>query len=564
MIKLIKTDADYSRWNLQCMKKMYLLFGIALVALTSCGGGNHERLGAAMQVLDAKPDSAYVILKNVDYNSLSDRDKADYALTRAEANMAMGRSLVADTLLPQAIAFYREAGDTASYVDAAVAQAMHLRSVERKDEAFAFIDSISAGMPVGLRRELNQELLGFTFMDKDFRKSLEIIERQIALAGSGAERYEFEIKKIVPLNSLGRSREAVWLCDSLFALPDAPAVGSERWLYMRMNYASALGERRATAPQAVEVYEDIIRRMNDAPDSKLVELYIPMANLCMNAGRSDEADRYLRMIDSIGADVYEQDAVTAFYVEILRMVRSYDTDGTLSIGRISDMAHSLRKVTTERDAKRQERDDALEAAYDLSRNNYELTIRNQRMWLAVILVLFLGLIAVISFAYVSRRRREKLLAAENRIETLEELLKSASSPSTDKKQGLLKRLLLQQIGIIKTFAESPTAQNQDALRKISNIGNSATPIDSLVRWDDVFPVIDELYDGFHENLLKTHPGLFSEREIQIICLIRAGFSTKEIGVLLQQTPNSIYVSKTAIRKKLGLQPKEDFMSVLTA
>ena len=123
---------------------------------------------------------------------------------------------------------------------------------------------------------------------------------------------------------------------------------------------------------------------------------------------------------------------------------------------------------------------------------------------------------------------------------------------------------MQQLGIIRTFAESPTAQNQEALRKISNIGNSDTPLDTLVKWDDLYPVIDELYENFHDNLLKRYPQLFSQREVQIICLIRAGFSTKEIGVLIQQSSNSIYVSKTAIRKKLGVQPKEDFMEALTS
>lgn len=535
-----------------------------MIVFTSCGGSSHDKLVVARQVLEARPDSAYMILKDVDYESLSDEDKAAYALTRAEANMSMGRSLVADTLLPHALAYYAEAGDTVSFIDAAIAHAERLRAMDRKGEAFALIDSLAAGMPQQLQRELNQQLLGFSFIDKDFAKSLEIIERQIALSANGEERYEFEIKKIVPLNSLGRSQEAVRLCDSLFALPDAPPVGSEKWLYMRMNYASALGERRATARKAVEVFEDVIRRVGSLPDSKLVELYIPMANLCMNAGMPEEADRYLKMIDRTGVDVYAQDPVTAFYLDILCIVRDFDRKGTLSIGRLSDMSHSLRKVSTERDAKRQERDDALESAYDLSRSNYELTIKNQRMWLAVVVVLFIGVIGVISFAYLSRRRREKLIEAENRIETLEDLLKSANNPATDSKQSLLKRLLLQQLGIIKTFAEAPTAQNQEALRKISNIGNSVTSIDSLVRWDDLYPVIDELYEGFHGNLLRVRPGLFSEREIQIICLIRAGFSTKEIGVVLQQTPNSIYVSKTAIRKKLGLQPKEDFMRVLTA
>ena len=86
----------------------------------------------------------------------------------------------------------------------------------------------------------------------------------------------------------------------------------------------------------------------------------------------------------------------------------------------------------------------------------------------------------------------------------------------------------------------------------------------MVNWQELYPVIDELYDSFHAKLTKDYPGVFSEREIQVLCLLRADFSTKEIGVLIQQTSNSVYVSKTSIRKKLNLPPKDDFIAFLTA
>lgn len=541
-----------------------ILTGIfASVMLQSCDDGYRDKLVQAMQVLEERPDSAYILLKGIDYHSLdNERDKAVYGLAHAHANMYMGRSLVADTMLAQSMRFFKEAHDTASYMDASIAQAKHLRSLERKREAFRLIDSLSSEMPTGIQRMLNQELLGFSFEDKDFGTSLEIIDRQIKLADNEGERLNFEIKKITPLLSLGRSVEAAAFCDSLFSLPHAPEIGSNEWRYMRVNYAAALGESRETAWVAAGILEDIIRRMGDAPASERIEFYIPMVNLYMNAGKLDEAEKYLSMIDETGIDVARQDVVAASYLDFLKIVMDYQKSGTLSLSRINSVAQALRKVSKDLEIKKQERDDALESAYDLSRNNYELTIKHQRMWLIIILVAFVSSVGILSFAYLSHRRRNKLLEAEERIDTLEGLLKSVNNPTTDKKQGLLKKLLLQQLGIIKTFAESPTAQNQDALRKISNIGNSETPIDSLVRWEDLYPVIDELYGGFHENLLNGYPGVFSEREIQIICLIRAGFSTKEISVLIQQSSNSIYVSKTAIRKKLGLQAKEDFMEVL--
>lgn len=364
--------------------------------------------------------------------------------------------------------------------------------------------------------------------------------------------------------SLGRSTDAVALCDSLFALPDAPKEGSGQWMRLSMDYATALGERRETAAKAAEILEDIIQRMGNAPASKLVELYIPMVNLNINAGNLNKAEYYLEKINESGIDMAQLDPVATSYLDFLKINLDYQKHGALSLSRISNVAQSLRKVSNDLEIKRQERDDALESSYELSKANYELTIRHQRMWLIIIIIVFVSFLGFLFLWYLLRRRRNRLIEAEDRIDTLEELLKSATDPATDKKQGLLKRLLLQQLGIIKTFAEAPTTQNQEALRKISNIGNSDTPIDSLVRWDDLYPVLDELYDNFHENILRRYPELFSDREIQIISLIKAGFSTKEIGVLLQQSSNSIYVSKTAIRKKLGLQPKEDFMDVIAA
>lgn len=538
---------------------------VAAVLVASCGNGGNEKLQQAMQVLEERPDSAYILLKEIDYNSLgNESEKTDYALAHARANLSMGRSLVTDTMLGKAINFFRQEGDTAGYVDASIAQAKHLRSLEMNREAYSLIDSLSSEMPERIRRELNQVLLGFSFADKDFVKSLEILDRQILLARSENEKLEFEIKKIIPYISLGHSEEAIALCDSLLSLPSIPASGSPQWFNINMNYAAALGGKRETASKAVAIVEDIMRQSGDIPKSRMIEFYITMVNLQMNAGNLAEAEKYIKMIDESGIDIAAQDVVAASYLDFLRIVVDYEKSGALSLTRIGNIAQTLRKVSKNLEAKRQERDEVLESAYDLSRANYELTIRHQRMWIIIILIAFAGSICIIFLWLLLRRRRDRLMEAEERIDTLEELLKSANNPATDKKEGLLKRLLLQQLGIIRTFAESPTSQNQDALRKISNIGNSDTPIDSLVKWDDLYPVIDELYDGFHENLLRKYPEMFSEREIQIICLIRAGFTTKEIGVLIQQSSNSIYVSKTAIRKKLGLQAKENFMEILTA
>lgn len=540
---------------------------MSMILFPSCNQTEHDRLAVAMNVVEERPDSAYMLLKGIEYVKLdTEKDRADYILTHALANMRMGRSLITDTLMRDAISYYNASGDTLSASQAIIAQAYHLRSIEKSQLAYEMMDSVYHLPSTSLvgRRNFNRILLDFSFKDKDFDRSLYLIDRYLDMTDSESERFEFEMKKITPLNSMGRSREAIALCDSLFALPSAPEIGSTDWLFLRMNYAASLGESRAKAQEAVDIMEDVIERYSRGSKRHLLELYIPMVNLQLNAGNLDGAERYVERIASLDIDRADYDVVAGAYLDFLKIVLDFEKSGALSASRLSSVAHNLRKVSNNLEIKKRERDDALESAYDLSRQKYELTISHQRLWLMLSIVVLIAVMTTTLITYVSYKRRQRLIDAQEKIETLEELVKSAQNVASDDKQGLLRKMLLQHLGIIKTFAESPTAQNQEALRKISKIGDTDNANDSLVKWEDFYSVIDELYDNFHKELTAQYQNLFSGREINILCLMRAGFSTKEIGVLVEQTSNSIYVSKTSIRKKLGVGLKEDILAYLAS
>ncbi|MDE6783514.1 MAG: hypothetical protein K2J17_07320, partial [Paramuribaculum sp.] len=429
------------------IKISLLVFSLSF--MVSCGREQSKALEIAANIVDERPDSAYILLKKVDFNSLiGDKDKARYALTHAKANRYLGRSLVTDTIIPIAVKYFKDKGDTIAYLESVIAYAHHLRSIDRKDDAFSFIDSVVCNIPETNQKTLNQELLGFSFSDKDYSRSLDIIERQIRLADDNNERFNFEIKKITPLVALGRSSDAVALCDSLFALPEAPETGSAEWIYLRVNYAAALGERRETSTKAANILKDAIGRMNGAPAEKLAEFYVPMINLQINSGNIKGADEYADLIGSLDIDLLYRDPVAASYLEFLKIVLDYEHTGALSLSRLSNTALSLRRVSNDLATKRQERDDALETSYDLSRRNYELTIERQRMGLLIAAVMLVALMLIGIIYMVAHRRRQKLIEAEERIEALTQLSKAAAASSADDKQTLLKKALLQQIGII--------------------------------------------------------------------------------------------------------------------
>jgi DNA-binding NarL/FixJ family response regulator len=58
--------------------------------------------------------------------------------------------------------------------------------------------------------------------------------------------------------------------------------------------------------------------------------------------------------------------------------------------------------------------------------------------------------------------------------------------------------------------------------------------------------------------------MFNDKEQQIIVLLKAGFSTKEISVLTEQSSATIYTRKSVIRKKLATPEDGDFTAQLDA
>lgn len=57
--------------------------------------------------------------------------------------------------------------------------------------------------------------------------------------------------------------------------------------------------------------------------------------------------------------------------------------------------------------------------------------------------------------------------------------------------------------------------------------------------------------------------LLNEKEIQLCCLLKADFSTKEINMLTRQSLQTIYQRKTQIRQKLDLAEGDDIAAKLS-
>jgi len=212
----------------------------------------------------------------------------------------------------------------------------------------------------------------------------------------------------------------------------------------------------------------------------------------------------------------------------------------------------------------------MQEKYDQQRVRDEFThkmrLKEQRIW-TVVSISVVVLIAVALFLWIQIKRKNqeritRLVEAEERIETLNHLLEEAQkepSPDAGQDDTFFKRILLQQLGIIRMVANTPTAQNQALLRRLTEIGNDEAPAEELIVWEDLYPIIDRLYDNFYTRLMERFGSVLTDKEVQTCCLLCAGFSTKEIAVITRQAIGTVYVRKSSARQKMGAPDGADIV-----
>jgi len=212
----------------------------------------------------------------------------------------------------------------------------------------------------------------------------------------------------------------------------------------------------------------------------------------------------------------------------------------------------------------------MQEKYDQQRVRDEFThkmrLKEQRIW-TVVSISVVVLIAVALFLWIQIKRKNqeritRLVEAEERIETLNHLLEEAQkepSPDAGQDDTFFKRILLQQLGIIRMVANTPTAQNQALLRHLTEIGNDEAPAEDLIVWEDLYPIIDRLYDNFYTRLMERFGSVLTDKEVQTCCLLCAGFSTKEIAVITRQAIGTVYVRKSSARQKMGAPDGADIV-----
>ena len=548
------------------MKRIIVILAVLLV---SCNTNKQNRsLAETDSLLEENPARVLAVLDSLEQvASLNDDELMHLAWNRALAHQALGMSLAEDEQLPEVIAYYRKDAD--KQTDSYLLEASYLNWTGKETEAIRAIDKGLANIADTTERvRLLVTKAGIFEHQRKYDQAAGVLKEAMDCAIPQREQAILHYKMGLNLSLLGEGRSDHFYARSILLAKESgdTAMACE---FMR-NYADYLANN-GQYRRSNDFYNQIGQMMPQA--AELSAIQVAMANNYINLHKLDSA----RICNAIAIKSAKQEGQSyanitrRTTIEQERYLLDYAEGKAVSY---VDFARYCDSITNDMLAKENTSNQRLETRNRLQTANYELKLGKQRMaWMLSLALLLLAGSGIGAYFY-HRNRLQRLAEAEDRIDTLTRMLSEAQeAPAediSDKEQSntdddaFFKKILLQQLGIIRLVASTPTSQNQALLKRISGISGGDIPTDSLLVWSDLYPVIDRLYDQFYTRLKKRYGNVLTEKEVQICCLLCARFSTKEIGVITQQSDATIYVRKTAIRKKIGAAEGQDIVACVNS
>ena len=547
--------------------KKYLkpfLLSIAFL-LAACTGNRQETIADTDRMLEEDPQQALTVLDSLErLDNLSNEEQIHLAWNRAVAHQALGMSLAEDELLPKAIAHYRK--DEGKLVDSYLLEACYLQWTGKEADALKAIDKGLAEIAEPTKKlPLLTVKAGIFERQREYKQAITTLKE--ALGDDLPKRTQAILNYKLGLNlSLTGDKQSERYYDESIRLATENGDTAMACEFLR-NYADYLANS-GQYHRSNDMYHRIGGMMPQVAEMSSIQM--AMAGNYINLHRMDSAricnDKAVKSEAELEAQGFADIARRAV-IEQERFLLDYTTGKPVSYVAFARYCDSL---SVDVQMKENTSTRRLETKNRLQTANYELKIEKQRMgWLLSVAILLMMGGGIGGYLYY-RRRIQRLAEAEDRVDTLNRMLAEAQSHVTAEIQTatdddvFFKKILLQQLGIIRLVASTPTNQNQALLKRIAGISGGEIPTDSLLVWSDLYPVIDRLYDDFHVRLKKQYGDSLTEKEVQICCLLCAGFSTKEIGVITQQSDATIYVRKTSIRKKIGAAEGQDIVAFINS
>ena len=546
-------------------KLIHVLVAIVALGTASCSKSMSQydkEIDQAEKMMLSNPDSALSMLDAIDASELKiDSLRAKYHFIKGYGHLKRNRSMIGDSLIIYAHDYYR-GKNLVRDIRSGIVLAWYKFWVGDTPGAMTMLDSL-AGLPDVPDSLMTQTLRIRVMLGASEYQGQQLIpyaKKLHELETDSLRKIEANYMLLTAYEYAGETDSALYLLDQLVDYARNHNWGDKHFMF-ELERAQLLTEKSRSA-ESDALIEEIFRKAG--PDNGAADyLHFQYAINALNSGDITRASRHLALADSLAIKLRgDDDTYFRSYSNLLHAIIDFTQTGRIKLMHINGLNNRQGERYNRMKASQWESERGA-----LHQQNWALALKAESEHKTVI-ILIISLVTLLVLAgalwiIIIRRQRER--ENEERIEALQKMVDEyRSAPATRESEiadsSALRSAMLKQLGIIKMVAETPTEQNREMLRKISSIDGK---IDGeLVDWGNVFGMIDNLYSGFYGKLHGKYGDILSPKEEQIIVLMVAGFSTKEISVITGQTTSTVYVRKSSIRKKLGVPEKEDIVRFL--
>ncbi len=546
-------------------KLIYVLTAIVVLGIVSCSKSMSrydEEIARAEQLMRTDTDSALSVLDAIDPSELEiDSLRAKYHFLKGYGHLKRNRSMIGDSLISYAHEYYR-GKDVVRDIRSGMVFAWYKFWVGDTPGALAMLDSLAElpDVPDSLMVQVLRVRVLLGASEYQGKELIPYAKKFHELETDSMRKTEARYMLLSAYEYAGETDSALYLVDELIDYARDNRWGDKQFLF-ELERAQLLTENGRSGESDELIGEIFGKAGSDNGAADL--LYFQYAINALNSGDVGRAARNLALADSVAGRLRkDDDAYYRSYSNLLHAIIDFKQTGRIKLMHINGLNNRQNERFNRVKASQWESERGA-----LRQQNRALALKaeSEHKTVIILIISLVTLIVMVGALWIIRIRRLRERENEERIEALQKMVDEykaapAVPDSEIKGSAALRSAMLKQLGIIKMVAETPTEQNREMLRKISSIDGEING--ELVDWSNVFDMIDNLYSGFYATLHRKYGDVLSLKEEQIIVLMVAGFSTKEISVITGQTTSTVYVRKSSIRKKLGVPEKEDIVRFL--
>ena len=559
---------------------------LATLAIAACSKSvprYNEDMDRAENLMRSNPDSALSILDAIDsYELKHDSLQAKYHYLKGYGHLSRNRSMIGDSLIRAAHEYYR-GKDVVRYIRSGMVLAWYKFWIGDTPGALSMLDSLSSlsNVPDSVMVQTLRARVLLGASEYQGRALIPYAKRLHTLETDSMRKMEARYMLLSAYEYAEETDSALYLVDELIDYARANKWSDKQFIF-ELERAQLLTENGRSA-ESDELVDDIFSKAG--PDNGAADLlYLQRSINALNTGDVNRAVRNLALADNAASKLRkDDDAYYRSYSNLLNAIIDFKQTGRIRLTHINSLNNRQNERFNRVKASQWESERGA-----LCQQNRALALKaeSEHKTVIILAISIFALIVIVVAIWIIRARRQRERENEERIEALQKMVDEykaipeqpqESETESDvvrdseiganetatieiKDSSALRSAMLRQLGIIRMVAATPTEQNREMLRKISSIEGETNG--ELVDWGNVFEIIDNLYSGFYGKLHDKYGETLTSKEEQIIVLMVAGFSTKEISVITGQTTSTVYVRKTSIRKKLGVPEKEDIVRFL--